>query len=320
MLAGPAEWGIDPKRGEIRYRARLAQPLRVIDLRVLSVVWRALRPADEVPIGLLSDEAHSGAYLGATLLSENEFGPAGALAGTIARISLDRSDAADGGRSVRDPFDSLRSAAGAAVDRRPIALWIDYESKPIYQPGEWVVFDVYLENPDLASFDDLRLALRFDPRDLVFADTDLRNLVHRGVNALDAPFRSNWGWHTTVANEIDNARGRIDYRVRGSAMSPKKSGVLVRAIAQVKRIAAEPLLTWTDDGREAVGAYLLGANLLGELDGRRVAAGPTVGPRGEVFSIRPGVFGERADPALYRDRPSGAFEAFYPELYRLIRK
>ena len=75
---------IDRAGGEIHYSVSLLDPIDAHDARLIDVVWRALRPAENLQVSLWSDRYESRAYLGLKLLTENEFGPRGALSGSRA--------------------------------------------------------------------------------------------------------------------------------------------------------------------------------------------------------------------------------------------
>ena len=298
FLEAPPEWGIDRNAGEIRYSARFAAPLSAYDFKMIDVVWRALRPSDEIEIAMESFEIRSGAYLEDTLLTVNEFGDSGPVIGAVVRIIAPSGPIPSAGRILSESIGNFApAAAGIGVgDVRPPRLWIDYPRADFYDPGQWIIFDIHLDNPDHVTFDELHLALQFDPDLIEFADTDTKNWIRRGVNVLDGPFRERWNWDLHLANEINQAMGRIEYRMGQTSFRIPPSGILMRAAGRIKSLARDPLLTWIVEpnarpGDFSTGIYLLGENLLDALAPGRHIESP--------FGFQQE---EKADPALYRFR------------------
>lgn len=309
QLRGEPEFEIDAEAGEIHYRAQLKRPLVAVDSAVLSVRWKALVPADRFQIELAAGENCSAAYQGRFRLTRNEFGDEGLLCGTSVRI-----DAAAGApRHARLPMGSsvAHSNVGSAPpsdseDAAP-RLRLDYPEAESYRRGEWLVFDIVLENPDLASFDELRVSLQFDPEDIKFVDTDEGNLIRRGTNLADGPFSDAWHWTRLHENSIDAQRGKIRYRVGYSLPSPRATGVVARMIGQVQRRVEGAPVRWLQfkdphENSNASGVYLAGRNLMEEPAEISAAAG--LSDRGEISigAIRVSPSHEKADPAVYRSR------------------
>ncbi|MBI3736867.1 hypothetical protein HY256_10190, partial [Candidatus Sumerlaeota bacterium] len=184
------------------------------------------------------------------------------------------------------------------IELRPPVLWLDYERRDEYKPGQWIVINFELENPEGAAFDELRFALRYDPDTLEFQDTDQRNWIRTGINLLDGPFRETWDWDTHIKNEIQPKSGLIDYRMGRKALRHFPSGTVARGIARVKKPAHEPLFEWVlNPGEEKLkpttGVYLLGENLI-----ERYAKEFTIEAE-SAAAHAPGL-PEKADPAIYR--------------------
>ncbi len=296
LLDGEPDWGMDRALGEIQYKAKLTRPLEGIQTTVLSIVWKALQPAEWVDISLSSGDRFSAAYRGTFLLTENTTGKQGALSGASVRVVEPRNPIPQGERLVSEPIEGFSPALARMgnLGVRPPTLWLDYERQEEYEEGQWVVFDIRLENPDRAIFDDLRLALQFDPESLELSDTDQRNWIHQGVNLLDGPFRDFWDWDIHLKNEIHNATGVIEYRVGATILRRLPSGVLARGFARVKRATKEPLFSWivSDDEKKEprTGIYLLGENLFARF-GKSEATDE---------ASKPPVVAGKADPAIYR--------------------
>lgn len=303
-LAGEPEWGIDQDRGEIRFAARFVQPLDGLDTPIIEISWRALRAAENVSIELYSGDRPSQAWKGEKMLAGNEFGPAGAIAGTSIRVVKPNPAVPTGFRLVEGP--SLEGFAPAlaslgALDDHPPVLWLDYERRESYAPGQWIVADVILSNANFTPFDELRFALKFDPNVLEIADTDERNWIRSGTNILDGLFRETWNWDTHTRNSADEATGMIVYQMGRSDFRRMPEGIVARIFVRVKRSATEPLFDWVlNPGEEnlkpTTGVYLMGENLI-ELHAQRTAPQEMIllGPRADASEP-----GEKADPSLYR--------------------
>ncbi len=299
-LQGEPQWGIDRVAGEIRYRARFARPLRGLDMKILEVLWRAREPIEEAPLGLASPRAVSSAFQGSERITLNEFGPLGTLVGARLRVEPPPGPIPRGGRLVLDPGRDLSGVlrASGAMAEHPPSLWIDYPRKDFYEAGEWIVFDVGLHNPEGVAFDEVRVLLRFDPSVLDFADADQGNWIREGHNALDGPFADRWGWDRHLANRIDPAAGRIEYRMGYSRLAPRPSGRLLRLFGRLKAPARDPLLSW-EWGREKAlagsptGVLVVGRNLLEEAFAR-----DAFGVASALLEAEP----PQADPSVYLSR------------------
>jgi hypothetical protein len=301
-LAEPPQWGMDRAMGEIHYAARFTERLDGINNPLISIVWRALLPAEGLRLELHHDGRASQAWLDDQLMTQNEFGPVGALIGSTLRV-LARPDAVPKGerlveRALRDFAPAL--APLGEIDDRPPVLWLDYERRANYEADQWIVMDVRLANPAGTPFDELRFALSYDPEVLEFLDTDEGNWIRGGANILDGPFRERWDWDLHLTNRIDPVRGRIEYRMGRTALRRQTEGVVARMIARVKTPAGEPLIDWIVNGdetpdRPTTGIYLLGENLL-ERYARRIAVGPERSLDGRTRGAE-----AKADPAIYRD-------------------
>lgn len=303
-LAEKPDWGIDEALGEIRFSARFTEPLDAIDTPLIQISWRALRAAESVSIEMHHGERTSQAWRGEKMLTGNEFGPVGALAGTSVRVIAPDTAVPTGFRLVEDP--SLEGFAPAlaslgSLDDHPPVLWLDYERRESYEAGQWIVADVVLANENSSPFDELRFALKFDPAVLEIADTDERNWIRSGTNILDGLFRETWDWDTHTKNSADAATGMIVYQMGRSDFRRQPSGVVARIFMRVKQPATEPLFKWVlnpgeEDLKPTTGVYLMGENLI-ERHAERTAPQEMILLGARAVTSDPG---EKADPALYR--------------------
>ncbi len=265
-LAGEPEWGMDREAGVIHYSAEFTPPIEALEATLIEVVWKALAPAEGIALELADGEKQSRLMSGGTALNENEFGTAGGTTGATVRILARGGKVPTGDRMVEDSVSDFSPALASlgSLEVRPPVLWLDYERQAEYKPDQWIIMDVQIENADAAVFDEVRLALEYDPEVLEIADTDRRNWIKTGVNILDGPFREKWDWDTHLTNEVNARAGTIQYRMSHVSARREASGVVARIVARIKKPAQEPLLKWKLDSGEAkptTGVYLLGQNL-----------------------------------------------------------
>lgn len=327
LLAEPPAWNLDAELGEITYAARLEAPIDSLDMKLLEIEWKALRPADNLEISLAGAGQSSGAFFDDICVTENVWGPTGPVVGATIRIT-DRAARERPGLNVLEDSSPSAGAIGGwpESDAIPPALRLRYTPLGEYRPGDWVVFDIEVDNPAGAAFDEVRMRMLFDPDVIEFVDADEHNWIARGVNILDGLFRDRWNWDTHLVNEVDNERGLIRYHARtGRVYEPQPSGVFARAFGRIKAPTADPLLIWdyeADQFAEAgvawvparaapetaqpevtsTGIYLLGRNLLGHGDqGADASETMTAGSDARSFTRLAEGAAEKADPAFYRN-------------------
>lgn len=292
-LASEPEGWIDREAGEIHYSARFREPISPIDIALLDFVWKPLKPADDLKIELAAGAQRTAAYSGDDLISRNVFGEAGPLLAANVRINPPAKQLEPGGRMVENPardFVPAVSSELSSIGKTPPSLRLDYERKDLYEAGEWIVIDVVLENPDLSSLDEVRLALRYDPQSLEIVDSDRSNWLTSGDNILDGPFRQHWPWDTHLLNVIRKERGIIEYRMANTRPLNRPTGAVARIFARVKTLVQDPPLTWirSSDAKAetlSTGVYLFGNDVLHSIDEKFV---------GGKFVP------EKADPADYQ--------------------
>ena len=323
LLEGEPELLLDEAAGALIYRASFKEPLRPSELALVTVLWEAVAPARVALIRPSVGSEQTSAWWGDKRQTVTIYGMDDALVGANVQI-LGEQPAVPKGYQIltSDPRDLAPVLAGFPDQTRlrPPSFWIEQDSRAEYAAGDWVVIDVGITNGDDMVFDEIRLALRYDPQVLHVVDTDGENLIRRGTNILDGPFHATWGWDHYYTNEVDAARGLIQYRVSTSDLAEQPSGPLARVFARVLKPARGPLLSWhvgaAGSEREATtGVYLLGRSL--HADEVSMAAGAqviTADERGAASNNRrdrarqaamaaAGI--EKAPPGVYRERGAG---------------
>lgn len=306
LIEGEAVFETNPELGWLHYAAKLARPINSFDADLLTLRWVGLQRAGAVEISLDGPRGETAGYFGRQRVTENEFGAKGGLVNSTVRIDP------GGSGSVRDPIEQGRDTVNNYVDalgglrewidRDPPSFRLVHNACDVYRPGDWVVMDVLVENPDKAAADEVRLTMEYDPDVVEVADADRNNLVREGANSLDGPFRRTWGWNDMIRNQVDQAAGRIEYWVRRREPEMLPSGPLTRIFLRVLRETTDPLVAFVpgpsaDPERPGTGFYLMGENL----DQRRAQAVAEGRAPGDSLA---GPAPEKADPALYRERPA----------------
>lgn len=303
---GTPEWGIDRQRGEFRLSADLESAIEGIDTKLLDIVWRALRPARGMKIDLASGDAYSAAFSGERNVTLNQYGPEGGLSGTSLRIFPRRGSVPEGDHLVDSPVEDFATSIAelGILNERPPSLSLQYDRKDSWSADEWITVDVHLDNSGQAAFDEVRLALEYDPEVIEIADADKGNAIHSGVNLLDGPFRDTWNWDVHLENRVRPELGLIGYRMASQSIQRRPSGVLVRIVGRILRPTARLPIRWVRDSSGAAdkpttAVYFVGEDLYRRQTEAVLAEGtnpferPAAGPRVELLD-------ERADPDLYR--------------------
>jgi hypothetical protein len=174
---------------------------------------------------------------------------------------------------LNDP-ESLRAVSGVEP-RGGVELSL-VTGTPEVQVGDILAIDVRLANPDQTPIDDLRFALRYDPRVLEALDaapSDERhpgdNWIVGGVNLHDAPFHRDYPFDYHLANEADNGRGLAVYHMGLSQARSLPDGTVARAYFRALAPARRTDLTFvvSDDPNLAnTSVRCLGLDVLGALE------------------------------------------------------
>lgn len=306
LIEGDPELVHDAEDGTLEYVARL-ETRNLVELELITIVWRAHTPIQAAEIfPVIGRDGYSSAYYGRRILTKSVLGISEALAGASVRVFAADDAMPRGDRFLGDTFDSLAPVLSGFPDQRklrPPRLWIEQPREGRLEPDQWLVVDFGLHNPDGMVFDEVRLALTFDPGDIEVMDADRRNWIGQGVNVLDGPFRGLWSWDTHYENRVDNQRGLIYYRMGLTTLGQQPEGPVARAFVRVKRATEGPLFEWVWNpgapaDRPQTGVFLLGENIY--LRGREQPDHELwIGADGQMRGrlVEPG---EKADPALYR--------------------
>ena len=314
LLAGPPEVTIDDE-GILHYRATFREPFDASSLRVLSVVWKALEPAESVWIRPSAGEEESGAFKDGKSLMSVMAGAENSVTGAHVRILQTESDVPQGGlwlnASAHLPPSAISLFGGApgggSVARnlalaefpdqsmlRLPTLWIDQPAadQPLAE-GDWLVIDLGVDNPDRMIFDEVRLAARYDPDAIEIVDADRDNWIDRGTNLLDGPFHELWPWNRHILNRVVQDQGYFYYRMGMETLREQPSGALARLFVHVKKPVEGPIFKWICDPdapgeRPQTGLFLMTENIYLR-ERNDIAAG----------QLLPDAY-ERADPAMYR--------------------
>ena len=215
LLRGDPDVRLDTVSGHIVYEGELAKPTVGAELALIAIEWEALRPAQQAPIRTSVDNAHSGALQEGRLISTTSLGPQNAQLGTSVRIRPAETGLPDGMEFYRETVQTFEPEifdASREASRLP-RLWIDQPSEGTFQPGDYLVIDLGISNPDGLPIDEIRLAGRFDPNAVEILDTDTNNWIVRGTNLLDGPFKSLWPWDLHYNNTVNNQAGIFYYRM-----------------------------------------------------------------------------------------------------------
>lgn len=153
------------------------------------------------------------------------------------------------------------------------------------QPGEEFTMDVILNNPRHDAFNDLQLAIQFDPTLVRVLDADGNSWIRDGVNISDGHAHRNFPFDIFLADNVQNSSGKIDYHMATGSLRPMGSGSVARIRCMaLARGAAEAFTlfpkdetkTWFTDVR-AGSVSLLG----GSSEAQPKVAAASVGPVGQ---------------------------------------
>ncbi len=307
LLKSDPQFEVDEAAGRMVYRAELKEPYSSSELKMLTIEWEALAPAQQAQIRTSAGTTLTNAFAGTRTLTQTMIGAPDAVSGADVQVLANGKAVPGGLRFVSPTLHDLQPILAGFPDQtnlRPPSLWINQPTEGRLAAGQWMVVDVGLDNPDHMVFDEIKLALRFDPNAVEVADTDENNLVHRGVNILDGPFKRTWGWTVQYQNAVDNFNGTILYHVGSENMAEQPSGIVARIFVRAKQPVKTPVFSWLwdpgDARRMSTGVYLMGDNVFLRGERRELASGVA---RDAVRSPRrafASADAEKADPALYR--------------------
>lgn len=308
LLAGEPICQLDERAGTIHYSGKLRKPLNALEVPLITIVWKALQPADSALIRPLIGERYSAAYWKNQSLIAGATNVSDAVSGAHLTINAAPPKVPRGNR-LMDTVDENRQLMEAGFrDQSTLrlpTLWIHQESTGTLETGQWVIADVGISNPDRMVFDEVRLALNYSPADVEIVDSDRGNWINEGVNLLDGPFHKNWPWDLLYSNSVDPKRGLVFYHVGTSSLKEQPSGPLVRIFAKLKKPLQGPVFKWIWEeekapaGQPSTGIYLYNTNLYRRgRSGRSAKESITRSEAGLDKILHPDI--ERAEPDHYR--------------------
>ena len=234
--ASPPQADIVP--GRLTYSAKLAQETKVLGEKpLLQIVWESLGETENAELSLskpgMPEEAQS-ALLRAEkdlLDSKASIGKACINAQVVVRADAKSTRTfTTWKRGLADELPELDPANAIQLSMRP--------SNPQPQPGEEFVIDVLLDNPKYLAFDEVHLAIGFDPSSVRVIDWDYNNWIRRGVNIFDGHAHETFPFNIHKHNEVDNSKGRIHYQMSNTVLASRPSGCLVRIHCKALTVGA----------------------------------------------------------------------------------
>lgn len=306
LLKSEPKFEADEAAGRMVYRAEFKQPYASSELKLLTIDWQALAPAQQAHIQARVNGAATDAFSTTASLTQTMIGAPNAVNGATVQVLAAEKEIPGGLRFVTPSLHDLQPILAGFPDQtrlRAPSLWINQPSEGRLATGQWMVVDIGVDNPDHMVFDELKLALKFDPDAIEVADTDENNSIHRGVNILDGPFKKTWFWTVQFQNTVDNIRGTILYHVGIENMSEQPSGTIARIFVRAKKPAAMPVLSWIwdpgDARRMSTGVFLMGDNVYLRGARKELAGSPAPRVRDARRMLDP-AGADKPDPALYR--------------------
>lgn len=224
-----------PGNGLLSYSASLKRPIQAFETApLLYVLWEAVGENAQSELSLARygqpGSMNSSVYLGEkNLLEPKTFPGRSCVNATVSIVSNQES-----GRSAAllVPERAARPAASGATDESVRLVLKAPETRPL--PGDEFFVEVFLDNPGSIAFDQVRLAVRFDPRKAEALDDDAGGWIRRGVNVSDAHAHGYFPFNIHTANEVSNGLGRISYDMGATALRPMPSGSLIRIRCRAK--------------------------------------------------------------------------------------
>lgn len=225
--------------GYVRITARLDRPMKDPVTMLGDIHWKALAPTQGAPVEFHAPQGHTFGLLqaGVNVIKESKIGNQNRI-NQIVRVSdpnLLGSDKPTLETAAGEAAAGLPDFEHNADDRVRLAI---VPAKQFVGTDEVSTADVVLVNPGEYSFDSLRLRIRYDPSQLKILDADENNYVTGGVNIWDGGFHADFPFDSFQANEVDLARGVIDYRA-SNLDGPRvyRSGVVARIVFRMQRQA-----------------------------------------------------------------------------------
>ena len=233
-LKSDAPSSITMERGILRYRADLKFPLATLgETDLIHIVWEAIGESDNSALILGHSDRAKGRgsavyYNGYDLLRSPWLVGQSCINATVVSTPP-----ADQVRGLRILGDGARHAGMENVsdERRSKSDGIALELLPPAkspQIGDEFVVDVLVSNPEHMAFNEVRLAIEYNPRALEVLDWDFMGWIKRGTNLFDAHAHTRFPFNIHNRNEVNSYRGRITYHMGTTFLRPMPSGSLCR--------------------------------------------------------------------------------------------
>jgi hypothetical protein len=214
--------------GRLTYSAKLVKETRVLGQKpLLRIVWESLGESENAELSLskpgMPEEAQSALLREEKNLLDSKASIGKACINAQVVVRGDEKSAktfTTWKRGLADELPTLDPASAIQLSMRP--------SNPEPQSGEEFVIDVLLDNPKYLAFDEVYLAIGFDPAKVQVLDWDYNNWIRRGVNIFDGHAHETFPFNVHTHNEVNNQKGRIYYQMSNTVLASRPSGCLVR--------------------------------------------------------------------------------------------
>ena len=225
-------------QGLLTYSASFSAPRAALgEAPLLHIAWEAVGPSDRTRLSLAGrDGDGSSVYLGKTNLLASNMLFSKAMVDSQVRI---RGGATGGRSTAQATFQGSAQTAHPLSESSGVGVGL-YLRAPAAdpKPGERFVIDVMVDNPYELAFDDLRLAIKFDPSCVQVLDWDTKNWIKTGINIFDAHAHRAFPFDILMLNEVDNQLGRIAYHMGRTSSRFMSSGSVARIRCRTLRSGA----------------------------------------------------------------------------------
>ena len=233
--------------GLLAYSAKLKRPIQGMEhLPLIYVLWESVGVTPNAQLSLgrfgLPSSMNSTIWLADKNLTSSEgMTGAGCVNAGIA-INPRVEKKSPGLQLIAGPRDRLAGVPGEVR-----LTLVKPQAAPA--PGEDFPMEVYLDNPGGAAFDQVRLAITFDPDKVEVVDWDKGGWIRTGVNVYDAHAHASFPFNLHTRNAVSNPLGRISYEMGTAALRPLPSGSLVRIHCRAKARGAADSFQLVPGGR-----------------------------------------------------------------------
>lgn len=235
-LNAPPIFKIDNQTGEINYEAKLKNPDSLKNIPILKIIWATVKITNYTEIDFLFQKnKRTGLYLkGKNLLGNPNLNTDGTIPASII-ISDEKTEVLR--KREGEYYQGFTEDVSYVNTSGKVSIELT-SAKKVFSPGEEVVVDVVLKNPDSVFFDSLKLWVKFDPAKLEAIDWDNNNWIKTGLNSYDGFARKQYPFDFHKRNYINNDSGEIDYRMGLSSMITLPSGTFLKIKFKAKDTAS----------------------------------------------------------------------------------